>query len=406
MKRIIFVAPYLMDATERFIDATTRVSDCQVGLVSCDPLEKLPAAIQARLTAHFRVNNIETGELLRGVQAIGNQLGGIDRILGMLEQIQVPLGEIRDHLKVPGMGAEASNNFRDKSVMKSVLRANGLPCAKHQQSGSLEQARQFANQCGYPVIIKPLDGAGAKGTFRCENDEHLAQCWSHLEPGSDNPVVLEEFITGKEHSFDSICINGQMIWSSISHYSPGPLEVVREPWIQWCVMIPREYDLPQYQPVKKIAQSALSALGMETGLSHMEWFLRPDGSIAISEVGARPPGAQFTTLISYAHDFDLYRAWAEAIIHEHFQIPKRKYAAGAAYLRGMGRGRVTEIQGLAEIAKTLDDVIVESKIPQLGQPPSGSYEGEGYIIVRHPETYVVQQALQRIIQTVQVSLEP
>ena len=60
---------------------------------------------------------------------------------------------------------------------------------------------------------------------------------------------------------------------------------------------------------------------MFTGLSHMEWFRRGDGSIAISEVGARPPGAQFTTLLSFAHDLDFYRAWAELMVHETFTPP-------------------------------------------------------------------------------------
>lgn len=405
MKKIIFVAPYFMEATERFIDATTKVPDAKVGLVSCDPLEKLPPELQNRLAAHYAVKNIQTSELLRGVQQIGAQLGGIDRIMGMLEQIQVSLGEIRDHLGVPGMGAKAANNFRDKSVMKAVLRNAGLPCARHVLADSAETAHQFAQACGYPVVVKPPDGAGAQGTFRCENNQQLSDCWAHLRPTPQNPVVIEEFITGKEHSFDSICLQGQLIWSSISHYSPGPLEVVREPWIQWCVMIPREFDSPHYEQVKQIAQSALTALGMETGLSHMEWFLRPDGSVAISEVGARPPGAQFTTLISYAHDFDLYRAWAEAVIHEHFQIPKRKFAVGAAYLRGMGKGRVAHVQGLDEVAKSLGDMVVEAKIPQRGQIPSGSYEGEGYIIVRHSETAVVENALNKIINTIHVSLE-
>ena len=136
----------------------------------------------------------------------------------------------------------------------------------------------------------------------------------------------------------------------------------------------------------------------------MEWFLRPDGSVAISEVGARPPGAQFTSLISYAHDIDLYRAWAELIIHDRFDPPKRKYAVGAAYLRGMGQGSVSNVRGLHDIASSLGDLVVEAKIPKAGQSPSGSYEGEGYIIVRHPETQVVENALQKIVNTIRVEL--
>jgi len=402
MKKIVFVSPYFMDATARFINAATRVSDAQVGLVSCDPVSRLAPEIRQRLSAHFAVDNISTAELSRGVQAIGSQFAGIDGVLGILEQIQVPLGEIRDQLGIPGMGAVAANNFRDKAIMKTALRNAGVPCAKHHLATSIDSAIQFSTQTGFPLIVKPPDGAGAKGTYRCENLEQFNECLHHVRPAPGNPTVIEEFIVGQEHSFDSICLNGQLIWSSISHYSPGPLEVVREPWIQWCVMIPRQADQPQYQPIRQIAQTALTALGMQTGLSHMEWFLRDDGSVAVSEVGARPPGAQFTSLVSWAHDFDLYQAWAELLIQGQFEIPERKYAAGAAYLRGMGTGQVAEVHGLEEIARSLGDLVVEAKIPEPGQPSSGSYEGEGYIIVRHPESAVVQEALHKIVTTIRV----
>ncbi len=393
-----------MDATLQFIDSATQVPDARIGLVSCDPVTRLPQHLRQRLGAHYAVRDISTAQLLHGVEKTGRQFGGIDTVLGMLEQIQVSLGEIRDHLGIQGVGAEAANNFRDKAVMKTALRNAGLPCARHALVSDLDRATGFANDVGFPLIVKPPDGAGAKGTFRCENFDDLQECFSHLRPSSENPVVMEEFIVGKEHSFDSICLNGKLVWSSISHYTPGPLEVVREPWIQWCVMIPRETESAQYAPIRKIAASALRALGLETGLSHMEWFLRPDGSVAISEVGARPPGAQFTTLISYAHDFNLYDAWAELMIHDRFDSPDRKYAAGAAYLRGAGEGKVTAVHGLKEIAKSLGEIVVEAKIPEPGAQPSGTYEGEGYIIVRHPDTHVVENALKKIVSTVQVQL--
>jgi hypothetical protein len=143
---------------------------------------------------------------------------------------------------------------------------------------------------------------------------------------------------------------------------------------------------------------------MRTGMSHMEWFRRPDGSVAISEVGARPPGARFVNLISWAHDFDLFRAWAEAVIFGRFTPRPRPYAAGAAYLRGQGEGRVAAVRGLESIAAELGALVVEARMPQPGQAPSGTYEGEGYVIVRHPETDVVKDALWKIITRLKVDL--
>lgn len=404
MKNVIFVAPYFMEATERFIKAVTKVHNCRVGLVSCDPLAKLSEETRKRLTFHFAVNDLSTSELLRGVQTIGNAMGRIDRLLGMLEQIQVPLGEIRDRLSIPGMGARVANHFRDKGVMKDLLRAAGMPTARHGVVESIEAAQQMAQRIGFPLIVKPPDGAGSKGTYRCENMQQLMELLPFSQPRAAHPLIMEEFIVGTEHSFDSVCIDGRIVWSSISHYSPTPLEVVREPWIQWCVMIPREVSHPRYEPIRSVAPAALSALGMETGLSHMEWFLRPDGTAAISEVGARPPGAQFMTLMSWAHDIDMYQAWAELMVHGKFPSPERKFSAGAAYLRGMGQGKVAQIVGLQEVANDLGQFVVEAKIPQLGQSPSGTYEGDGYIIVRHPETPMVENMLRRIISSVRVQL--
>jgi hypothetical protein len=195
------------------------------------------------------------------------------------------------------------------------------------------------------------------------------------------------------------------VWSSISHYFPGPLEVVQNPWIQWCVIIPREVNALRYQAIQRSAPAAVKALGMQTGLSHLEWFRRPDETVAISEVGARPPGAQFTTLLSYAHDRDFYRAWAELMIHQQFDPPQRKYACGAAYLRAMGQGRIRHVHGLDTIQQLFGSIVVEAKIPRAGQPTSGTYEGEGYIIVRHPQTSAVENALEKIISTVRVEVE-
>ena len=123
---------------------------------------------------------------------------------------------------------------------------------------------------------------------------------------------------------------------------------------------------------------------MDTGLSHTEWFRRPDGSVAISEVAARPPGAQFTTLISYAHDVDFYRVWARLVVFEAFDPPGRPFAAGTAFLRGQGRGRVQAIHGLERAQRELGELVVEAKMPRPGQPAAGTYEGEGYVILRQP----------------------
>ena len=405
MNNVLFVAPFFLETTLRFVAAAARLPGVRVGLVSQDRLEKLPAGIRERLAAHYRVPDALTAEgILPGVEALAAGMGGVDRLLGTLEELQVPLGEIRDRLGIPGMGAATAVNFRDKGRMKEVLRGAGLPCARSGLARSPEEARRLVGEIGFPVVLKPPAGAGARGTARLDEAGALEAWLRQVPPSPEHPTLVEEFIQGEEHSFDSISIRGELVWFSINHYFPSALHVLEEPWIQWCVVLPREVEHPRYDAIRDAAARSLRALGMGTGLSHLEWFRRGDGSVAISEVGARPPGAHFTSLISYAHDFDLFRAWAELVVHERFAPRPRPFAAGAAYLRGQGRGRVQAVHGWDAVLRELGPLVVEARLPEPGQAPSGSYEGEGVVILRHPETRVVEEGLRFLITTVRVEL--
>ncbi|MGH7540559.1 MAG: ATP-grasp domain-containing protein, partial [Gemmatimonadota bacterium] len=291
MRNVAFVAPFFLPATLRFVEAVASLPNARVGLLSQDPPEKLPAPLRGKLAAHITVPDaLDRDALDAGLESIAATLGPVERLVGALEELQIPLGELRDRHGIPGLGADAARNFRDKSRMKDVLQARGLPCARHALARDAEEAVRFATRVGFPLIVKPPAGSGAHRTFRIETPDQLAACLDTMPPSPDTPMLVEEFVTGEEHSFDSISIGGRVVWHSISHYYPSPLEVLREPWIQWCVLLPREVDSPRYAEIRRIAGAALAALGMETGIGHMEWFRRADGSVAISEVGARPPG--------------------------------------------------------------------------------------------------------------------
>lgn len=405
MHDVTFVAPFFAETTLRFVAALSRLEGVRLSLVSRDPPDRVPPDVRSRLADFVQVRDaLDPAVLIRAVDELRRRGQTVELILGTFEELQVPLGDVRDHFGLPGMGASAAENFRDKSRMKDVLRAHGLPCARHALARSPEEARTFVSEVGLPVIVKPPAGSGSRGTFRISTEEEWASILRQMPPSPERPTLVEEFVVGEEHSFDSIALNGEVVWHSINHYFPSALEVLREPWIQWCVLLPREVDDPRYDGIRAVAGQALKALGMRTGLSHMEWFLRPDGSVAISEVGARPPGARFVNLISWAHDFDLFKAWAETVVFGRFTPRSRPYAAGAAYLRGQGEGRVRAVRGLEEIAHELGPLVVESRMPQEGQSTTGTYEGEGYVIVRHPDTEVVKDALWKIVTRVRVEL--
>ena len=215
--------------------------------------------------------------------------------------------------------------------MKTVLRDAGIPCARHQLVAASEEALGFAAEVGFPLVAKPPAGAGAQATYRLDEPGRAASLagGGRRRPGRPRRCSRSSW-SGEEHTFDSVTVGGETVWASIADYLPPPLDVLRNPWMQWTVLLPRDIGGPEYAGIREIGPAALRALGVRDALTHMEWFRRPDGSVAISEVAARPPGAQLTSMLGYVHDVDFYRAWAELVILGRFD------AAGAA-VRGRAR---------------------------------------------------------------------
>jgi biotin carboxylase len=400
---VAFVAPFLMEATLRFVAGATRLPGVALSLVSQDPLERVPAALRARLAAHWQVSDaFDPEQLVQAVTGLARR-GPIERLVGSLEQLQEPLALARERLGLPGLTPPVARNFRDKSRMKDLLRAAGVPCARHRLAESAAATREFAADVGFPIVVKPPAGAGGAGTYRLDDGAALERYLAVQPPTVAQPALCEEFLSGEEHSFDSVVIDGRLVFWSVSRYLPAPLTVMENPWIQWCVLLPR--DLAGYEDIRAVGARALGVLGLTSGMTHLEWFRRPDGSVAVSEVAARPPGAQFTSLLSYAHDADFYEAWPRIVVENRFEPPARHWAVGAAYVRGQGAGRVRRIHGLDVAQRELGGLVVEARLPQPGETQGAGYEGAGHVILRHRDTACVEQGLRRFVSLVRVELE-
>lgn len=406
MLHVVFVAPFGLETTLRFVRAVAALPDVRVGLISQEPRERFPNDVRARIDGFARVRSaMQADELEEAVRALATgENGRVDRLVGILEQLQEPLARVRERLQIRGMDLREARNFRDKAVMKDLLREHGLPCARHRLATDADEALAFAAEC-LPLVAKPPAGAGARNTFRVSQVDELESYLRSVPVSADAPLLLEEFIVGREHSFDTVSLHGEHLFHSISRYYPTPLEVMEHPWLQWCVVLPREIDGPEFDDIRAAGCRALDALGMVTGVSHLEWFRRPDGSLAISEVAARPPGAQFTSLISYAHDIDFYEAWARLVIFETFEPPTRNHAVGAVFLRGQGGQRVARVHGLDEAQEELGELVVQARLPRPGQRRASDYEGEGFVILRHPDTDSLERALRRVLELIRVDLE-
>ena len=87
-----------------------------------------------------------------------------------------------------------------------------------------------------------------------------------------------------------------------------------------------------------------------------------------------------------------------------WHVAARTWAAGTVYLRGQGAGQVRGVHGLDALPPEVTALVVDSRLPRAGQPSSGSYEGDGWITIRHPDTAAVTAALKQLVSTVRVEL--
>jgi D-alanine-D-alanine ligase-like ATP-grasp enzyme len=401
VKNVVLVAPYLGGNMVHCIECFLALDGVRLGLVTREPEERIPPAMRARLAGHYKVgNSADPVELAKATKAFQREWGEVDRLEGYLEQLQVPIAEARDACGVDGLNAESARNFRDKHRMKRVLREAGIPVARQARITGPTDALRFVSEVGYPIVVKPLDGAGAKNTMRVVDDEELYVALERLLPSEARPAQAEEFVRGEEHTFETAVIGGRPAWHSSTYYLPGPLAVLENPWMQYCLLLPRERTEPHVEAFRGINADALAALGMRNGLAHMEWFLTGSGRAIVSEVGARPPGANIMMITGCAHEVDLWAMWARLQVERAWDIPERKYAAGCAFLRAQGRGQsVARITGLEQVQERVGQWVVTSKLPPVGAPRSAHYEGDGWVIVRHPETRVVIEALRTLVTT-------
>ena len=212
-----------------------------------------------------------------------------------------PLGQVRDGLGIPGMGEAVALNVRDKARMKDVLRRARIALCQtptHAPRGGGDRLPGprpvFRSSPNLP------DGAGAKATFRLDTPADFGNGWLAITTAHPGGVAAR----GVPHR------SGALLTPATLRSHPVVLDrrlraaaarVVRNPWMQWTVVLPRRHRWSRNMPrSSRVGPQAIDALGVTDAFSHMEWFARPDGTVAISEIGA-PPGARQPD-IGFAHD--------------------------------------------------------------------------------------------------------
>ena len=332
----------------------------------------------------------------------------IDDVVGNWEPTMLTAAMLRRSLGLKGMTLEEVQGFRDKPLMRQRVAAAGVRIPKTLRATSVHEVLEAAQDVGYPLVIKPVDGAGSADTHVVESLSELKAILPSLLHVEE--VSVEEFIRGQEFTYETICINGRPVFEGMSRYEPNTLEARQNEWISPIIQSLSNLNLPHLRQARLMGQTALKALGMGTGFTHMEWFLTDTGEIIFGEIACRSPGANMVDLMNFAGDIDLYTAWGQALVHGGIHpIRAKPRSAAIIFKRATGRGYIRRITGLHTFINKYRPHIARLDLLPVGSPRRNwqqTFLSDGNLVVRHEDPELTLSMARDAARSIQLFAGP
>ena len=401
---VVFVEPFFPHNQRQFARALAEAGATVIGIGEY-PAGALDGELKGWLDHYEQVRSVtDVGAMTAAVRWVQDKLW-VDRLEATIEAHTMPAAQVREACTIPGTSVRTAWLCRDKPSMKQALREAGVPTAASAGASTAAEVVAFAEQAGYPVILKPRSGAGALDTMRADDAASLEHALGVFGGQDVESIAVEEFVEGHEGFYDTITINGQVAVDFVSHYYPNVLEAMRTRWISPQFISTNRVDTaPEYAHLRDMGRRVIAALGIGTSATHMEWFFGPKG-LKFSEIGCRPPGVGAWDLYSAGNNMDIYRAWANAVIGGETAAPSRRYASGMVALRPEADGSITGYSGTEELQQRFGEWVLDAHLPPPGtatQPVAAGYMANAYVRMRHPDYDALRGMLDEVGRTLHV----
>ena len=320
---------------------------------------------------------------------------------------------LADLLHLPGAGHEASVTLRNKHRLRDVTRAHGVRNPVSLVVTDFEDVEAFAAHRNGPVIIKPANRQGSVGTVIVRDHAELREAWQAsrlrdegvMVPDRDFPDVtlVEEFITGSEHSVEALVENGVMLFSNVTQKElfdgPHPVE--------------RGHTVPAPMTAATAGlvaetQRVIDATGFKTGIIHCEWLVNDDGAYLV-ECAGRFAGDGIIDLIERAYAFDIVDMYHRLMRGE--TLPKLPVtAAKTAMVRFLG-GQDATIEGVHLDAAALNapgvaHYHVTAKPGDRVYAPTMSWHRLGAVTVEAHDPEAALALAERALEGIRVTYAP
>lgn len=384
--KVLMISPGYPAEMPRFTQGLAEVGAEVYGLGDT-PAAMLPGRVKAILKGYLHVRGLFDEDGV--VQQVRKWQIGVkfDRIECLWEPGMVLAAKLREALGVPGLTVAQTIPFRDKEVMKATLDKAGIRTPRHFRCTTVAGCWDAAQKIGFPVILKPIAGAGSADTYRVNDANELRMVLPKLRHVPE--VSVEEFVEGEEFTFDTITANGKILYYNVAWYRPRPLIARSNEWVSPQVIALRHVEQDMLKDGVRMGFEVIKALGFQSGFTHMEWYRKADGEVVFGEIGARPPGAHQVDQMNYACEIDVFKEWARAVCWGEFAGPiERKYNVATIYKRALGQGLIRRFENYRALKHRYGDLIVEDTLLPIGTPRRNwrhTLVSDGFIMLRHPD---------------------
>lgn len=402
---VVFVEPFFPRNQRQFVRALAEAGATVIGIGET-PADYLDQQLKDWMHHYEQVSSVTNVDAMTGVVRWVQGKLWVDRLESTIEAHTMAAAQVREACTIPGTSVRTAWLCRDKPSMKQVLREAGVPTAASTAAGTAEEVRDFASGVGYPLILKPRSGAGAADTMRVDSPQDLDRALGIFGGHGVDSIAVEEFIEGHEGFYDTMTVDGRVQLDFVSHYFPNVLDAMRTRWISPQFVSTNRIDsVGEYGELRDLGAKVIEALGIGTSATHMEWFFGPKG-LKFSEIGCRPPGVGAWDLYSAGNDIDLYREWANAIVHGHVaKAPSRRFASGIVALRPDKDGHISGYSGVEELQQQFGEWVIDAHLPDPGtptQPVEAGYMANAYVRMRHPDYDALRGMLDAVGRTLHV----
>jgi len=318
MKNFIFISPNFPASYWKFCAELKNNGMRVLGIGDC-PYDELTQDLRDSLHEYYKVSNLESyDEVFKAVAFFTYKYGKIDWLESNNEYWLERDAKLRTEFHITTGFQEADmHKVKCKSAMKAYYAQAGIPTARYHIVEGYEDAVAFANQVGYPVVVKPDNGVGASHTYRLHNDDEVR---FFLDTKDDNIYIMEEQVNGVVCTYDAIIgAEGQPLFEAGNVTPLSLMDVVNDN------MESIYYIYKEMAPdLRDAGLRTVKAFGVKSRFVHLEFFrltadqegLGKAGQIVGLETNMRPSGGYTPDMYNFAYETDVYKIWADMIVFD------------------------------------------------------------------------------------------